>query len=36
LINKCDNAGTNANSENTRNRMKASSVGKREYGVKGN
>jgi hypothetical protein len=30
----CDNAATNANSENGRNRMVASSVGKREYGGK--
>jgi hypothetical protein len=31
----CDNAATNANSENARSRMVASSAGKREYGGKG-
>jgi hypothetical protein len=31
----CDNAATNANSENARSRMEASSVGKCEYGGKG-
>jgi hypothetical protein len=39
MINKgfvnCDNAAINANSENARSRMEASSVGKREYGDKG-
>jgi hypothetical protein len=32
---QCDNAATNANSENGRSRMEASSVGKRGYGGKG-
>jgi hypothetical protein len=31
----CDNAATNANSENTRSRMEASSAGKSEYEGKG-
>jgi hypothetical protein len=30
----CDNAATNANSENTRGRREASSAGKHEYGAK--
>jgi hypothetical protein len=31
----CDNAETNANSENARSRMEVSSTGKRAYGGKG-
>jgi hypothetical protein len=31
----CDNAATNANSENARSRIEARSAGKRAYGGKG-